>query len=179
MTELISSNLSIRAKSQSFGEYANCIDDLLQSEITGSMSSYTQHGSVTCLDHSLSVSYYSYLLCRLLRLDYRSAARGGLLHDLFLYSWHKSKLIGVMHTFTHPYTALTNATKLFALNKTEKDIIVKHMWPLTIRLPRFKESYVVSIVDKYCALLEIAKFFKIKMFAYNDTSLSRIYPKST
>jgi len=173
MTELVTLKLNVLVKSRSIGEFTNCIDDLLQSEITDSMNSFIQHGSVTCFDHSLSVSYYSYLICRLLRLDFRSAARGGLLHDLFLYSWHKKKLIGGMHGFTHPYTALENANKHFLLNRMEKDIIVKHMWPLTIRLPRYKESYVVSFVDKYCAFLEVLKFLKMKMLPYSNSSLSQ------
>jgi len=37
----------------------------------------------------------------------------------------------------------------------EKDIIRKHMWPATKELPSYKESYVVSFVDKYCAVLEV------------------------
>lgn len=170
MTELIKSKLDYRVKPKSIKEYTECIDDLLQNEITGFMNNFMQHGSVTRFDHSLSVSYYSYVVCRLLRLDYRSAARGGLLHDLFLYSWHKSKLIGGRHSFTHPYTALENASKNFVLNKKEKDIIVKHMWPLTIRLPRYKEAYVVSFVDKYCAALEIMKYFKIKLSPHYESS---------
>lgn len=174
MTKLMKSKLNSKVKSKSLKGYTECIDDLLQSEITGSMNGFIQHGSVTCFEHSLSVSYYSYVLCRLLHLDYRSAARGGLLHDLFLYSWHKSKLIGGMHSFTHPYTALENANKHFLLNKMEKDIIVKHMWPLTIRLPRYKEAYVVSFVDKYCAFLEVVKFFRIKVSAYKTSSLGGI-----
>ena len=175
MTELIRSKLNLRVKSKSFMGYTNCVDDLLQSEITNTMDGCIQHGSVTCLEHSLSVSYYSYILCRLLHLDYRSAARGGLLHDLFLYNWRKSKLTGGMHSFTHPYTALLNANKYFLLNKMEKDIIVKHMWPLTIKLPIYRESYVVSFVDKYCAIVEGVKFLRIKMFEYADSSLSEIW----
>ena len=174
MTELIKSKLRLRVKSGSSKHFINCIDDLLQSDITISLNHFTQHGSVTCLDHSLSVSYYSYLVCRLLRLDYRSAARGGLLHDLFLYDWHKSKLIGGKHGFTHPYTALENASKHFLLNRMEKDIIVKHMWPLTIKLPRYKEAFIVSFVDKFCAVAEIIKFFRIKMLAYRNTSLNGV-----
>lgn len=174
MTELVRSKLNLRVKFKSYTEYTNCVDDLLQSEIANSMNCCIQHGSVTCLEHSISVSYYSYMLCRLLHLDYRSAARGGLLHDLFLYNWHKSKQTGGMHSFTHPYMALSNANKYFLLNKIEKDIIVKHMWPLTIKFPRYRESYVVSFVDKYCAVLEAVKFLRIKMFENADTSLSQI-----
>ena len=175
MTELIRTKLNCKVKPKSFKEYTECVDDLLQDEITGSLDGYVQHGSVTCFEHSLSVSYYSYVLCRLLHLDYRSAARGGLLHDLFLYTWHKTNISsGVQHSFTHPHTALKNANEHFWLNKREKDIIVKHMWPLTIRLPRYKEAYVVSFVDKYCAILEVVKFFKIKMFTYSNSTASNI-----
>jgi uncharacterized protein len=175
MTESIRYKLDTKTtQSRSFGEFLKCIDDLIQDETIDSLNGFTHHGSVTSFDHSLSVSFYSYLVCRLLRLDYRSAARGGLLHDLFLYDWHKSKLIGGKHGFTHPYTALENAKKHFQLNRMEKDIIVKHMWPLTILPPRYRESFVVSCVDKYVALLEISKFFRIKMAAYRHTSLNGI-----
>ncbi len=166
MKERIKRKLNIReTQSRSFKEYMDCIEDLIQNEIVDSMNGFTQHGSVTCFDHSLSVSYYSYIVCRLLHLDFRSAARGGLLHDLFLYDWHKTKLVGGKHGFTHPYTALKNAERHFELNRMERDIIVKHMWPLTILPPRYKEGFIVSFVDKYCAMLEIVKFFKIKMAA--------------
>jgi uncharacterized protein len=175
MRELIISKFSVKTtKTRSFSEYINCIEDLIHDDIIDSMNGFIQHGSVTCFDHSLSVSYYSYVVCRLLHMDYRSAARGGMLHDLFLYDWHKTKLIGGKHGFTHPYTALRNANEHFLLNKMEKDIIVKHMWPLTIFLPRYKEAYVVSFVDKYIALREIGKFLKIKVAEYRNASLSGI-----
>ena len=28
------------------------------------------------------------------------------------------------------------------------------MWPVTISLPKYKESYILTLVDKYCALNE-------------------------
>lgn len=163
MTDLIKLKLNMFVKSSSLKEYTECVDDLLQNQVTHSLENFIQHGSVTGFDHSLSVSYYSFLICKLLRLDYCSAARGGLLHDLFLYDWHKSKVFSGMHTFSHPHTALENASKHFELNKLEKDIIVKHMWPVTIKPPKYKESFIVSCVDKYCAILEVVKYLKIKM----------------
>ena len=50
----------------------------------------------------------------------------------------------------------------FDLNEVEKDIILKHMWPLTIRFPRYREAYIVTFVDKYCAIKEVLKFFKYR-----------------
>jgi len=163
MTELIKLKLNMLVKSSYLKEYTECIGDLLDNQITQSLDGFIQHGSVTSLDHSLSVSYYSFIVCKLLHLDYCSAARGGLLHDLFLYDWHKSKVFAGMHTFSHPHKALENASRHFDLNKVERDIIVKHMWPVTIIPPKYKESFIVSCMDKYCAILEVAKYFKIKM----------------
>lgn len=155
MIELIKLKLNLKADSCSYSGYERCISDLIQNKIVCSMEQFIQHSNVTCLEHSIYVSYSSYLICKRLGLDYRSAARGGLLHDFFLYDWHITKLRNGLHGFTHPYTALKNANENFSLNKIEKDIIEKHMWPLTIRLPKYKESFIVSFVDKYCSLMEI------------------------
>ena len=47
-----------------------------------------------------------------------------------------------------------NARKIVNLNKKEEDIILKHMWGATIAPPKYKESYIVTMVDKYWAVKE-------------------------
>lgn len=136
------------------GEYLDCIFYLIQHEKIIELEKYVQHGDVTCLEHSLCVSYRSYQVCKRLGFDYRAAARGGLLHDFFLYDWHGEKPYKGFHGFKHAMIALNNACMYFELNDKEKDIIRKHMWPLNLTLPKYKESYVVMLMDKYCALLE-------------------------
>ena len=136
-------------------EFRQCINNLSISQEVNSMDQFIHHGNISCLEHSMSVAYRSYLVCKKLGLDYSSAARGGLLHDFYLYDWHiKNSHIG-LHGFNHPYIALENANKYFVLNKIEKDIIEKHMWPITLKFPKYKESYVVLLVDKYCSFFEI------------------------
>ncbi|MCM8711584.1 HD family phosphohydrolase [Clostridium sp. SYSU_GA19001] len=162
MIKLIKSKLKLKADSASEQEYKECICDLIQHDMVKSMKNFIQHGDINCLEHSLYVSYISFMICRKLRLDYRSAARGGLLHDFFLYDWHIGKPYKGLHGFIHPYIALQNANKYFNLNNREKDIIHKHMWPLTFRLPRYKEAFVVLMVDKYCASIEIIKLGSIR-----------------
>lgn len=154
MIESPNSNLKPKLASSISNEYKMCVSDLLQDEAVQSMEKYIQHGDVNCLEHCISVSYKSYLLCKRLGLDYRSAARGGLLHDFFLYDWHITKPKSGLHGFTHPYTALENANERFRLNKIEKDIIEKHMWPLTVSLPKYKESFIIVLIDKQCSLME-------------------------
>ena len=76
------------------------------------------------------------------------------MHDFYLYDWHQEKPYKGLHGFAHPGIALQNAQRYFELNDKEQDIIRKHMWPLTPMLPRYRESYVVMLVDKYCAVCE-------------------------
>lgn len=144
-------------------DFKYCISDLIQDESVQSMKNYIQHGNVNCLEHSINVSYKSFLICKRLKLDYKSAARGGLLHDFFLYDWHATKQKSGLHGFTHPQTALTNANERFRLNNIEKDIIEKHMWPLTLKLPKYKESLIIILVDKYCSIAEIITNF-VRLF---------------
>lgn len=42
----------------------------------------------------------------------------------------------------------------FDLSERECDIISKHMFPLTLVPPMHRESWIVSMADKYCALRE-------------------------
>ncbi len=87
-------------------------------------------------------------------MDSRAAARGGLLHDFFLYDWHTEKPEKGIHGYVHPRIALENANRHFSLSRREQDIIRHHMWPVTIRPPKYRESYVVLLVDKYYAVVE-------------------------
>ena len=157
-------------------EYLEYVADLLNSEIVKSMDKYIQHGTTTTLEHCINVSYISYKLAKKFHLDAKSTARAGLLHDLFLYDWHtekKTKKLFEKHGFTHPQIALSNATKIFNLNEVEEDIILKHMWPLTMALPKYKESFIIILVDKISCILEFMNYH----FPLNISSTSKKYNK--
>lgn len=152
--------------------FMNIINDIITNETVLKMKNYRQHYETTCFDHCFIASYYCYIFCKKLNLDYISCARAAMLHDLFLYDWRKRQdgRKG-LHAFTHARTAYENASKLFDLNSKEKDIILKHMWPVTISFPRYKESYILTLVDKYCAIQESfteirSRFYQKKFFRY-------------
>ena len=119
------------------------------------MGKYIQHGNTTCLRHCISVAYCSLYIAEKfhLNVDKYSMVRGALLHDYFLYDWHMCKL-KELHGFHHPRIACENAKRDFELNPIEEDIIRKHMWPLTLLLPVYLETWVVSMADKYCSMAE-------------------------
>ena len=139
-------------------EFLNIVNDLLKNELVKDMKKYPHHFDTNCYGHSLNVAYISYLKAKEKGLDYKSVARAGLLHDLYLYDWHNYK--GKLHGPNHPKTAYKNAKKITKLNDIEKDIITKHMWPLTLTPPKYKESWIVSTTDKLCAINDYLTYRK-------------------
>ena len=135
-------------------KFLEIINDILANKSIQNLKLYKHHYAYTRLEHCLSVSYYTYVICKFLYLDYKSAARAALLHDLFFYDCEDKLSRPKNHIKNHPKIALENANKLFNLNKKEQDIILKHMWPLTFSPPKYLESFIVTIVDKYCAFKE-------------------------
>ena len=141
-----------------YAEFMNIIKDLIESPTVRQMKEYNQHANTSCYNHCKQVAYYTYFMSKHLHLDYVSATRGAMLHDLFLYDWHNhekpDKKWTSQHAFLHPKIALKNAKEIFDLNEIEQDVIVKHMWPVTISLPKYRESFIVTLADKYSATRE-------------------------
>ena len=102
--------------------YMECVADILSHPVFCSMERFIQHGSTSCKAHCIQVSYLSYCICQKFGWDFRTAARAGLLHDLFLYDWHThARETGDhFHGFTHPRTALRNAREHFLLPRKRK-----------------------------------------------------------
>lgn len=133
--------------------YMDCVGDLLRNEEVKSLDNFEQHIGTSRLQHSVNVSYYSFLISKFLHCDYRSAARAGILHDLYMYDRRTDKT-DENHIFRHQREALENAAQLTELNDIEKNAIANHMWPFCKENLRYKEAYVVSAADKYSAALE-------------------------
>lgn len=127
-------------------EYKSIVEDILKNREFNKLKDIPHH-KTTRLEHSKRVSYLAYKICKKLNLDYVSAARGGLLHDFFNNTYsieNTNKLLK-----NHPKIASSNAKKHFKLNKKEINIIESHMYPISLkRKPKYKESYVVLLVDK-------------------------------
>lgn len=150
------------SKNEKRNDFNNIVQDILSDPAVQSMGDIQQHSkNMNCLNHSISVAYMSYLICRRLDLDYVAAARAGLLHDFHLCNWDEMEAgERRKRLWKHPHKALENANERYDLSSKEQDIIVKHMWPLTRPLPKHKESFVVSCADKMCAILEMSRLYK-------------------
>ncbi len=138
--------------------------DILESPNFQSTREHIQHGTVTVNAHCINVAKHSLMLADKLkvRTKRRELIRGALLHDYFLYDWHDKDHINPfkLHGFFHPGRALKNATRDFELTEREKDIIRKHMWPMTIIPPMCREAWIVTAADKWVSLLETLRIQK-------------------
>jgi len=114
-------------KWQEDSEYMSYVADLLETEAVKKLANFVQHMNSTRLE------------------------------DLFYYDWRTTKFDEGTHAYMHPRIAVKNAEKITELSDLEKDIILKHMWGATIAPPRYKESYIVTMVDKYCAIKEASE----------------------
>jgi len=144
-------------------EYYDAVGDILHHEEFLKLKDFFHHNS-SIYHHVHDVAYLSYRISKYLKLDYRSTARGALLHDFFLYDWRNHDVPDLprekFHGLEHPKIAVANAKKHFSINEIEEDIIKKHMWPLTIVPPKYKESYIVSFADKYLSSREFVSEYK-------------------
>lgn len=133
--------------------------DILSSANFRKTRGHIQHGNMTVNSHCVNVARYSLILNKKLGLhcNKRDLVRGSLLHDYFLYDWHDKEYLTQrkrFHGFRHPMIALKNADKEYQLTDIQRDIIKKHMWPLSIVPPMCREAWVVTAADKYCSFME-------------------------
>ena len=139
--------------------FAQLVMETMNGSRLAAEEEFIQHGNTSCLLHSIAVAYFCYMIAKKLHfLGFRiyELVRGALLHDYFLYDWHiEPKRKNGMHGFSHPFTAFYNALFDFDLSDVERDIITRHMFPLVPLIPRYKESHLVSFVDKICSLYEV------------------------
>ena len=136
-------------------EFLSLTRELLDSDQVRMMGRWKHHGPVTTLDHSLFVAFSTYRWAKRLHLDVRTAVRGALLHDLYLYDSHDKTAHPGNQCFDHPRFAARNAAALTPLTPKEQNIILSHMWPLGGAFPRSLEAWTVDLVDTICAGLEV------------------------
>ena len=141
--------------------YLNIVNHILENKEFNKLDNINHHG-ITRLDHSIKVSYYSYVLTKHLKLDYKSVARAGLLHDFFISENVKLKE-KAKSFYIHPKYAKENANKHFNLNNKELNIIESHMFPIYTKIPKYIESWIVSIIDKSVAAFEFYKKYSTKI----------------
>ncbi|MEG2322603.1 MAG: hypothetical protein RSB71_03895 [Bacilli bacterium] len=142
-------------------EYLNIVKDIIYDEDFLKLQKCSHHG-ISRYDHSVKVSYAAYKYALKHHFDYDQVAIGGLLHDFFITD--NLNLFGKLKsTFNHPKKAKDNALNKYDLTAKETDIIISHMFPINLRLPKYKESWLVSLYDKKVGIMEFGNKFKYQI----------------
>lgn len=158
-------------------EYYSIIEKIIDHPEFQKRLEYHHHENRSVYTHSLTVSYYAYKISKFLKLDYESTAIAGLLHDFYYDDWQTNPKKGLknLHGFVHAQEALDNSNIYFSnlLNDKISDSILRHMFPLTIKPPKYLEGWIITLVDKYTSL----EIFKYPKQLYKYVGLALIFKK--
>ena len=165
------------ARYKNDNEYLSIINNILENDDFKKMENIKHHNT-TRLDHSIKVSYFSYKLAKHFGMDYKCVARAGLLHDFYdeeISKCNKIKDKVLLFSVKHPNIAVENAKNIVEINEKEEDIIKTHMFPVSNRVPKYAESWLVSIIDKILSTVEFSKKFKYQLTYAVDLYLLFIF----
>lgn len=144
-----------RNKSRIDKEFYHLIKDVVSSDEYMGMKNNKHHIKSNVYHHSIKVAYLCYKHHKKFgtKINLQEFVRGALLHDYYLYDWHDRKLEHKFHGFMHPKRALKNALEKYPdLTENEKDMIVRHMFPLTVIPPKTKAGWIICFYDKVAAI---------------------------
>ena len=115
------------------------------------------HHGISRFEHCMRVAKTAYKMSKKLGMDYERVTRAALLHDF--YTDEDTKKYNAKETLkAHPEIALENAKTYIDLDKVQENIIETHMFPITKKLPAYKESWLVSGADKIVAAHEMYRY---------------------
>ena len=161
-----------------FDEWYSIVEDILKHPEFQKRKLFMHHHNLSVWDHSILVSFKSFMACKYFKADKRVCAIAGLLHDFYSQAWISTpelenlengkytKLMKEpkpwykMHGFTHAKDAATNYVKFFPQleNKKITNSILRHMFPLNIIPPKYKEGLIITTVDKLNSVHELPGF---------------------
>lgn len=138
-------------------EFHSLVKDITNNEHFNKLNNELHHG-INRYEHSMRVARWTYKACNLFKMKNKEeVTRAALLHDFYIDNDLKTET-GHERLGEHPSVALKNSNKYFKLDNIQKDIIEAHMFPCTLKIPKYKESWLVSGVDKAVSTYEMLRF---------------------
>lgn len=158
-----------------FDDWMLFVQDILLNDEFQKRKLFMHHHDMSVWDHSILVSFNSFLVGRYFNADLRVCAIAGLLHDFYSQAWlstpelerlengkytklmKEKKSFFKLHGFTHAKDASINYVKYFPEleNKRITNAIKRHMFPLNIIPPRYKEGLIITTIDKWNSVHEL------------------------
>lgn len=158
-----------------FDEWLLYVEDILLNDEFQKRKLFSHHHKITVWDHSILVSFKSFMVAKYFNADARTCAIAGLLHDFYTQAWiyneelakiddgayvqeiGKKKPLFKMHGFVHGSDAAKNYIKYFPELENDKitNSIARHMFPLTPIPPKYREGLIITMIDKMNSVREL------------------------
>lgn len=135
-------------------DYYNVIKPIIVASEFQKRKKYPHHINESVYEHVLRVSFDCYRIGKKFHMDYESLAIAGLLHDFYEKPWQYSnekKPFLQKHAFTHAKEAVENSKKYFGadiITPKIESIMITHMFPVNKKIPRNKEAWLLTLIDK-------------------------------
>lgn len=143
--------------------FNSCIQDIINNNQFTKLKHELHHG-ITRYEHSYRVAKWTHIISTIFHMkNINNTTRAALLHDFYT----NDDLIGnnsVKKLGLHPNMALENSLKYYKLDNIQQDIIKSHMFPCNLTIPKYKESWLVSSIDKIVGTYEMLRF-KTSLYA--------------
>lgn len=152
-------------------EFLEIVQDILNTEAFIKLKDYKHH-HITRFEHSFNVGLSSYYKAKALGLDYKKAARAGLLHDFHYDEEETSLRKRYKKLKNHPSEALRLCEKYFDLSEEEKEAILHHMYPFTFPYPESEIGKIVYREDNKAFFKEYFRHYK-RIFRMKKNYLTR------
>jgi len=170
-----------------FDEWYFITKDILISEEFQKRKLFPHHHNMSVWDHSILVSFNSFIASKYLNADTYICSVAGLLHDFYPWSWIYSDDLETLdngfyleyrrnkhpflrqHGFIHGKAAAENYVKYYPEleNKKITNAIKYHMFPLTIIPPISREGIIITMVDKINSVRELPNVYDLKISIKN------------
>ena len=150
---------------------------------------FPHHIDESVYEHTFRVSYDCYRISKRFNLDYKNLTIAALLHDFYEKPWQNNKEAVPFlekHAFTHAHNAVLNAKKFYGerINKTIEDIMETHMFPVNKKIPKSKEAWLLTLVDKADSIdfimhpIRLYKIFKNEdLESQKEKKIKKIFAK--
>ena len=142
--------------------------NIMESDYFNRLYGRKHHFNSNVAIHSIRVTNECYRLAHIMHLDIdkESLIKGAICHDLALANIKYT--FGPKQAIFHSMDSANIATNIIGtLSDKERNIIESHMFPISPVLPKYKESWILTLVDKYIATKEILIEPIIKILTIN------------
>jgi len=167
-------------------DFYELIEPILVESEMQKRKGYPHHINESVYAHVLRVAYDCYHIGKRLKMDYKSLAIAGILHDFYENPWQYStekKPFFKKHAFTHAKEAVENAKRVYGkeiVTPKVESIMITHMFPLNKKIPRNREAWLLTLVDKVDSIdfiMHPIALFKIFFHKEYDQSQKLILKK--